>query len=200
MVAGAAVTVVGGTSGAKMMVPPPVPGPVPSAPAISVKPTVSPRLSVGMVVPLVRVTAASMWTSCPAQSAMLPSVVTRAWNTRTSRPALNSMLPLLVVRAALTITSRPQHATMLPLVAVIGALMLTSQNAFIVSVVGTPAADQATASLMKMSPLPTVALPGSGIVLITMLLFTSSAESVAPEMLPPAPTVKSAGSISQVPV
>jgi hypothetical protein len=97
------------------------------------------------------------------------------------------MLPLVVVRSALTFTSRPQHATMLPLVAVIGALMLTSRNAFIVSVVGPPDAVHATASLTKISPLPVVVSPAAGIVLIVMLVVTSCADSVAPEMLPPAP-------------
>ena len=126
-----------------------------------------------MVEPLVSVTAASIWTSWPAHKAILPSVVTMAWNTRTSRPPFNKMLPLVVVRAALTFTSRPQQATMLPLVAVIAAFMVTSRKAFIVSVVGTPAAVQAMASLTMMSPLPIVASPGSGIVLIVMLVLTS---------------------------
>ncbi len=61
-------------------------------------------------------------------------------------------------------------------------------------------ADHATASLTKISPLPFVVSPGSGIVLITTLFVTSWVESVAPDMLPPAPMMKSAGSISHVPV
>ena len=73
-----AVTVVGGASGAKITVPPPTPGPVPSDPAISVSPTGRPRLRAGIVVPRVRVTAASICTSWPAHSPILPSVVTSA--------------------------------------------------------------------------------------------------------------------------
>ena len=163
---GAAVTVVGGDSAENTIVPPLTPGPVPSDPAISVRPTGRPRLCAGIVVPRVSVTAASIITSWPAHKAMLPSVVVIAWNTCTLRPALSRMLPL---------------------VAVIGALMLTSRNAFIVSVVGTPEAVHATASLTKMSPLPVVVSPAAGIVLIVMLVVTSCADSVEPEMLPPAP-------------
>ena len=50
-----------------------------------------------------------------------------------------------------------------------------------------------------MSPLPGRAAPGPVMVLITTLVVTSWADRVAPDMLPPAPMVKSAGSISQVP-
>jgi hypothetical protein len=67
--------VVGGDSAENTMVPPLTPGPVPSAPAISVSPTGRPRLCAGIVVPRVSVTAASISTSWPAHSAMLPSVV-----------------------------------------------------------------------------------------------------------------------------
>ena len=83
IVTGAAVTAVGGASGAKTIVPPPTPGPVPSAPAIRVRPTGKPRLWAGMVVPRVSVTASSMLTSCPAHNAMFPSVVVIAWKTFT---------------------------------------------------------------------------------------------------------------------
>ncbi len=75
IVTGAAVTVVGGAIGAKMIVPFSTPGPCPEAPAISVRPTGKPRLCAGTVVPRVSVTAASMWTSCPAHNAIFPSVV-----------------------------------------------------------------------------------------------------------------------------
>ena len=192
-------TVIGGASGAKTIVPPPTPGPWPDAPEIKVSPTGRPRLCAGIVVPRVSVTFASIWTSWPAHSAILPSVVVSAWNTRTSRPALSRMLPLVVVIGALTLMSRPQHTTRLPLVAVIARLMLTSRKPFRVSVVGLPEAVHEIASFTKMSPLPPVA---SGvIVLMTTLLVTSCAESVAPEMLPPVGAMmKSAGSISQVPV
>ena len=183
-----------------MIVPPATPGPDPSAPPISVRPTGRPRLSAGIVVPRVRVIAASMWTSWPAHRRILPSVVVMAWNTRMFWPALSDILPLTVVSGALTITSRPQQATILPFVALIAALMTTSRNAFIVKVVALPDALQAIASLMMISPLPVAVSPGSGIVLIVTLLVTSCADSVAPEMLPPGPTIKSAGSISQLPV
>ena len=200
IVVGALVTVIGGASGLKMMVPPSGPGPVPSAPAIKVRPIGRPRLWAGMVVPRVRVMAASICTSWPAHSAMLPSVVVMAWKTRTSRPAFSRTLPLTVVIGALTLISRPQQATRLPLVALIDALMFTSRVAFSVSVVGAPEAVQAMASLTWMSPLPGRLAPAPVRVLITTLVVTSWADRVAPEMLPPAPMVKSCGSISQVPV
>ena len=131
---------------------------------------------------------------------MLPSVVVIAWKTFTLRPASSRTLPLVVVIGALTFTSRPQQATRLPLVAVIAALMLTSRWAFNVRVVGVEDAVQAMASLTWMSPLPGWLAPGPVSVLITTLVVTSWAERVAPEILPPAPMVKSAGSISHVPV
>jgi hypothetical protein len=74
-VTGATVTVIGGLSGAKMIVPPSAPGPVPPEPEISVSPTGRPRLSAGIVVPRVSVIAALIKTSSPAHSATLPSVV-----------------------------------------------------------------------------------------------------------------------------
>ncbi|RYG19614.1 MAG: hypothetical protein EON96_02600, partial [Caulobacteraceae bacterium] len=129
---------IGGASGLKMIVPPSGPGPVPSAPVMMVNPMGSPRLWAGIVVPRVRVTAASICTSWPAHRAILPSVVVMAWKTRTSRPAFSSTLPLTVVMGALTFTSRPQQATRLPLVALIEALMFTSRLAFSVRVVGSP--------------------------------------------------------------
>ena len=158
MVTGATVTVTGGACGAKTIVPEPVPSP----PAISVRPTGRPRLLAGIVVPRVSVTAASICTSCPAHNAMLPSVVTMAWNTLTFCPAFRRMLPLVVVSAPCTLMSLPQQATILPFVAVIGALMLTSRWAFSVSVVAVPEAVQAMASLMMISPLPPVAPPCVG--------------------------------------
>ena len=79
IVAGALVTVTRGASGLNMMVPPETPGPVPFAPEMRVRPTGRPRLRAGMVLPRVRVTAASMRMSCPAHRAMLPSVVVMAW-------------------------------------------------------------------------------------------------------------------------
>ncbi len=124
---GALVTVIGGLSGAKMIVPAPAPGAVPAQPEISVSPTARPRLSAGIVVPRVSVIAPLMVISSPAQSAMLPSVVAIAALTFTFCPALSRMLPFVVVSAASTFASRPQQATMLPLVAVIGALILTSR-------------------------------------------------------------------------
>jgi hypothetical protein len=114
-----------------------------------------------------------MWTSCPAHSAILPSVVVIAWKTFTFWPALSRTLPLVVVIGALTFTSRPQHATTLPLVAVIAALMLTSRTAFSVKVVGAPDAVQATASLTWMSPAPPLLSPAEARVLMTTLLVTS---------------------------
>ncbi len=192
-------TVTGGASGENTTVPPTTPGPVPSLPAMIVNPRARPRLCEGMVVPRVSVMAPLISTSWPAHSSILPSVAVSVWKIRTSRPALSEMLPLVVVIAPLTLTSRPQQTTRLPLVAVIALLMLTSPKALSVSVVGVPEAVQAIASLTMILPSPPLMSPAGGIVLITTLLVTSCAESVAPEILPPAPMMKSAGSISQVP-
>ena len=193
-------TVVGGASGAKINVPSPTPGPRPEDPAISVRPTGKPRLCAEIVVPRVKVILALIRISRPAHSAILPSVVVIAKNTFTSWPALSRMLPLVVVTGAFTFTSRPQQATRLPLVAVMAALMFTSRNAFSVSVVDVPDAVQDTASLTKMSPLPPVLSPVDASVLIVTFVVTNCADSVAPEMSPPAPIMKSLGSISQVPL
>ena len=178
-------TVTRGASGAKMMVPPPTPGPVPAVPAVRVSPTGEPRLWAGFVLPRVNVTAAMMRISRPAQMTILPSVAVIALRTFTSRPALSNMLPLVVVIAAPTLMSRPQQATILPFVAVIAALILRSRKAFIVKVVAALDAVQAIASLMMMSPLPGVLLPARGIVLMMTLVVTNWAESVAPVIFPP---------------
>ncbi|MEY2159954.1 MULTISPECIES: hypothetical protein [unclassified Rhodanobacter] len=108
-------------------------------------------------------------------------------------------LPLVVVMALPTLMSRPQQTEKLPSVAVTEALMFTSRLAFRVRVVGAPLAVQLTASLMNISPLP---VPVLEVVSMVMLLVTSEAESVAPEMLSVGalPTVKSCGSIRHCPV
>ena len=146
MVTGATVTVTGGASGAKIIVPPPAPGLVPAVPASRVRPTGEPRLCAGILLPLVSVMAASIWMSWPAHNRILPSVVVIACRTFTFSPARSNMLPLVVVNAAFTLMSRPQHATILPFVAVIAALMLRSRNALNVNVVASPDAVQAIAS------------------------------------------------------
>src|SRR5450830_1203929 len=210
-------TVAGGVPGAKTTVPPATPGPVPSLPALSVKPSGKPRLCEGILLPLVSVIFAPTLISWPAPIAMLPSVVVMA--ATGSRlilcPALSKTLPLVVVIAAFTLASRPQHTTKFPLVAVMAAFTLTSRAAFNDSVVVLGVAVQLTASLTLISPLPGVAVfrvltggvPATSVrgpvaVVITTLLVTSRAESVAPLMLSVAtlPMVKSCGSISQVPV
>ena len=89
---------------------------------------------------------------------MLPSVVVVAAFRFISRPAASKILPLVVVIGASTLMSRPQHTSKLPLVAVTAWLMLTSRSARKVRVVGLELADQLTASLMLMSPLPTIAV------------------------------------------
>ena len=85
---------------------------------------------------------------------MFPSVVVIAAFMFTSRPAASKTLPLTVVIGALTLMSRPQHTSKLPLVAVTAWLTLTSRSAINVNVVGLELADQLTASLICMSPLP----------------------------------------------
>src|SRR5579863_953344 len=169
-----------------------------------------------MLLPRVSVILLAILTLLPAHSVMSPSVVVMAALTARlrSRPALISTLPLVVVMAALMLASRPQQITKLPFVAVIAAFTVTSRAASRVSVVGFDEAFQAMASLTMMSPLPgddelklvtggvpaTVPLAAPGSVLMTTLLVTRSAERVAPSMFPPAPIVKSTGSIDQVPV
>ena len=148
-----------------------------------------------MVLPRVRVIFALTLTSLAAHIIRLPSVTVIAAFWLMLRPALNKTLPLVVVMAAFTFTSRPQHATKLPPTAVTAALMFVSLAANRLSVVGVELDVQLTASLTKISPLPAPA----GEVMV-MLLVTSWAESVAPEMLPPGPMMKSCGSISQLPV
>ncbi len=208
-------TTIGGTEAPKITVPPAMPGPVPSKPAISVIPASRPRLCAGIVEPRVNTTAPLRMRSCPAHNARLPSVTVNAATAAmvTVRPALTRMLPFVVVIAAETLASRPQHSTTLPFVAVIAALILMSRTASSRSVVVLGVAVHDIASLTKISPLPVAAvnrlvtggvpatvasLPGS--VVMTMLLVTSSAESAAPDMFLPAWMVKSCGSISQVPV
>ncbi len=207
------VTVTGAVPGAKLSVPPPTPGPVPDEPAMISNPGCRPSACAGIVVPRVSVIDAAMKASTPAHSAMLPSVVVIAARTSTLRPALSRMLPLVVVSAALTITSRPQQVWMLPLVALTELLNTTSRSALSRSVVVLGVAVHAIASLTMMSPLPGEVVPVSvsggvpgvvtvpvALVLIVTLLVTSNADSVAPEMLPFGPMMKSCGSISQVPV
>ena len=165
-----------------------------------------------MVLPRVNVIFEAMFMSCAAQILMFPSVVVSGASRFTLRPALNKVLPLTVVTGAFTLTSRPQQATKFPFVAVTAAFMLMSRTAFNLKVVGLELAVQVTASLMRMSPLPAVAvlrfvtggvpgvvLVGPVAVLIVTLLVTNRPESVEPEMLSeaPLPTVKSCGSISQ---
>jgi hypothetical protein len=135
-----------------------------------------------MELPLVSVNAALMLTSFAAQIMMLPSVVVMAAFWFTLRPAANKTLPLVVVMGAFTLMSRPQHTEKFPSTAVTAACMLVSRSASKVRVVGAPLAVQLTASLTKISP-----LPGPVAVVMVTLLVTSWAESVAPEMLPPAP-------------
>src|SRR5471030_1934510 len=178
-------------------------------------PCVSPRLCAGMALPLPKAIGEATLTFNPAQVVMLPSVVTRVASgfKITLRPAVSNTLPLVVVMGALILASRPQHTTTLPLTAVMAAFTFTSRRAFILKVVVLGVAVQLTASLTLMSPLPGVAvkrLVTGGVpatvlsvpvsVLMVTLLVTSRAESVAPEMLPVAETVKSWGSISQLPV
>ena len=112
-------------------------------------------------------------------------------------PAFSRTLPFTVVMAPLTLTSRPQQATKLPLVALIAALMLTSRRLFSVRVVGVDDAVQAIASLTSMSPVLD-ALTAARVLIVTLVV-TSRADRVAPEILPPAPIVKSADSICQIP-
>jgi hypothetical protein len=224
------VTVTRGLSGLKFTVPPAMPGPVPLLPAINTSPVASPRLCVATTLPLVSVIAASILISFPAQMVILPSVAVMAplvavvtpsvliapiAKKFTLLPALKSTLPSVVVIAAATLMSRPQHTSKFPSTAVTGLLMLTSRAALRVSVVFTDAAAQLTESFTLMSPLPGVVVkrlisggvPGAvlsvpaSIVLIVTLLFTSSAASVAPVILPPVGAmVKSTGSMVQVPV
>ncbi len=168
-----------------------------------------------MLLPRVSEICALMVTSLAAHMDTLPSVVVSAASKFRLRPAFSRTLPLTVVMAALTLASRPQQTTKLPLVADMGALTLTSLAAFSVSVVVLGVAVQLMAWLIWMSPLPLVAVfrvvtggvpatvaSGPMAVLMTTLLVTSNAESVGPLMLSvaPLPTVKSCGSISQVPV
>ncbi len=153
-----------------------------------------------MVLPRVSVMAPAMLIFIPAQSVMLPSVVTRAPARFKFRlfPAPSRTLPLVVVMAALTFTSRPQQVTKFPFVAVMALLMFTSRAALNVRVVVLGVAVQLTASLTVMSPLPDVdecrvvtggvpatvpSVPAS-VVMVTLFV-TRSAESVAPEMFPP---------------
>ncbi len=159
-----------------------------------------------MLLPRVSATWAARLMLSPAQRAMLPSVVVMAATAPRVRlrPALSRTLPLVVVMAALTLMSREQQLTKLPLVAVTAALTLTSRSALRVRVVVLGVAVQLTASLTLMSPFPGLAvwrlltggvpattLSGPVEVLMVTLLVTSKAERVAPEMLPPAPMVKS---------
>ena len=200
-------------------VPPAAPGPVLAVPALSVRPGVTPRVerfSPSTMLPLVSVIRAaplnvlSRFTLRPAQILMLPSVVVmvvaglaRLLTMLTSCPALNRTLPLTEVMASLTLISCPQHATRFPLVGEIAASIFTFRRAFNVRVVGTSEAPRlpfhATSSLILISPLPT---PGPATVVMLMSLSSSEAASAAPVMLSPGalPTVKSTGSISQVPV
>src|ERR1019366_1290430 len=106
-----------------------------------------------------------------------------------------------------TLMSRPQHTSKFPMTAVIALLIFTSRAEFNVRVVGLPDAVQLIASFMIMSPpgveenkLVAVLVPDV-IVLMVTLFVTSVPDSVEPAMLSPGaePTVKSAGSIDQVP-
>src|ERR1700686_2226565 len=169
-----------------------------------------------MVLPLVRVRAPKRFMSSPEHNVMFPSVVVMAATAFKFRvrPALNKTLPLVVVMAAFTLISRPQHAEKFPLTAVIAAFTLMSRKAFKLRVVVLGVAVQLTASFMKMSPLtpvdpcrvvvggvPATVASDPAVVVMVTLFVTSSAESVAPEMLPPvALTVKSKGSKRKVPV
>ncbi len=152
------VTVTSGAKGSKITVPPATPGPVPLFPAINVRPSARLRLWAGVLVPRVRVIAASMLRLSPAQIVMLPSVVVMAATAfrKMSRPALRRTLPLTVVIVPLALMSRPQHTTKLPLVAVIALFRSTSRSAISFRVVVLGAAVQLTASLTMMSPLPGV--------------------------------------------
>ncbi len=166
-----------------------------------------------MVLPRVRVMASATLMLLPAHRVMSPRVVVIAatmFRIR-SRPALIRTLPLVVVIGAATLASRPQQITKLPLVAVTAAFTFTSRAASRVKVVVLGAAVQVTAWSTLMSPLPGVVevklcvggvpraepLAAPGRVLMTTLLVTSRAESVAPEMFWPAAMVKSTGSIDQ---
>ena len=196
MVAGAfgPVTVAKGANGEKMTVPPATPGPVPSVSALNVMPSGRPRLLVGSEVPRVNVSALLILTSLAAHIIRLPSVTVMAAFWFRLRPAPSKTLPRVAVMGAFTLISRPQHAEKLPSTAVTAALILISLSALRVRVVGAPAAVQLTAWLTKISP-----FPGPDAVVMFMLLLTSCADSVDPLMLPPAPMMKSCGSISQVP-
>ena len=130
------------------------------------------------------------------------------------RPALSRTLPLVVVIAELTVMSRPQQTTKLPFVAVTAKFTFTSRSASNLSVVVLGVATQLTASLTVMSPLPgvddgkvvtggvpaTVAVVPVAVLIVTLLV-TSKADSLAPVMSPPVGAMmKSAGSITKLPV
>ena len=164
-------------------VPPvPAPGPVPS---LSARNT---------ILPVVTVDAALTFTFCPATAVRLPVTIVVAAATLTLLPAVSVRLPVVVFVAAVTLISRTALATRLPLVAVTAAAILTSRNAVRVRVVG---AVQVTASFTFTSPL-TPAMP----LLLRMatLAVAKLVPNAEPVMSPPAATVKSLGSINQVPV
>ncbi len=147
----------------------------------------------------------------PALRTTLPLVVVMAaLSMFTLFPAINKRPPSVVVMAEFTYVpffimfiSPPAFAAKFPPVVVTACRTFTSRNAFNVRV---DALVHVTASLTKISPLPGV-VPYKLVavfvpvvtVLMTTLLVTRLAESVVPRISPPAPMMKSCGSISQLP-